>query len=314
MADKTEIANDDDDADTAAALAFLTDEERALLNDDGTVPEDDDEGVVEGDDEENGEAQEAADDASDDAAADEAVTDDAATAAASEEAEEASAGEGKGETDDEAARPAPLLQPIDITGAKERIDAIPAERDAIEDRYEAGEIDAKKRRSELARLDNEMLDARLKIERASLAAEMTRQQETSRWQQSVQDFAMDHPVVRKSELTWNAFDQAVRAVTGDRANAGLSHRKILEKALASFTDAFGLPGGASEQASPKAPKKARQERAIPPTLAKMPAAAITDAGDGRWTNLDRLADRDPIAYEKAFARLSEADREAYLAS
>ena len=313
MADKNEIPEDDDsDLDTEAALAFLTDEERALLSADGSVAEDDEEeSVSAGEDEEDaGDTQDAtADDVTD---GDHAVDDGApAGEEPKESAEEEQVADGVAQP-----RSAPLLQPVDITSAQTRIKEIPSERDVIEDRFDAGEIDAKQRRAELARLDDEMLEARLKVERASLAAEMAQQQEVSRWQQSVREFAQDHPVVQKNELTWSAFDQAVRAVTGDRANAGLSDRGILEKAFSSFADAFGIAGKPGKEGAAASPKsiKTVPKRDIPPTLAKVPAAAVTDAGDNRWANLDRLADRDPIAYEAALARMSDADRDAYLAS
>ena len=52
---------------------------------------------------------------------------------------------------------------------------------------------------------------------------------------------------------------------------------------------------------------------IPPTLAKLPAANAQETDGGAFAALDRLAESDPEAYEAAYGKLTEAEREAYLA-
>ena len=214
---------------------------------------------------------------------------------------------------------APLLQRPDTTADVGRLQAIPAEREAICDRYELGDLDARAMRAELARLDDEAMQARLRIERASIAEEMA----AAAWRRSVEDFVRENPIVAKNALTWGAFDQAVRTVTGDKASAGLSDRVQLQRAFGLFSETFGLQSSAGKAAAhagravqpeKPAPHQEKPAREVPPTLGSVPAAATTDADDGRFSSLDRLADRDPLAFEQAFARLNAADRAAYLAS
>lgn len=227
----------------------------------------------------------------------------------SEQPEEA---EPSGADADDSQQNAPLLQRPDVSDANARLQAIPAERDAIYDRYELGDLDAKAMRAELAKLDDEAMQARLRIERASIAEEMA----AASWQRSVEDFVRDNQIVAKNHLTWAAFDQAVRAVTGDKASAGLSDRAQLQKAFVLFSEAFGITQPATQKAqSATVPEKTEKPRRdVPPTLATIPAAAITGTEDNRFSALDRLADNDPIAFEDAIARMSDADRQAYFAS
>ena len=66
----------------------------------------------------------------------------------------------------------------------------------------------------------------------------------------------------------------------------------------------------------QAKAEAKPKREIPqvPSLANVPAADVDQPGDDKFAMLDRLADKDPVAYERALDKLSEAEREEYLAS
>ena len=46
----------------------------------------------------------------------------------------------------------------------------------------------------------------------------------------------------------------------------------------------------------------------------MPSAEIESTTGGKYAVLDRLASTDPLGYEAALERMSEAERNAYLAS
>ncbi len=292
---------DADPTDEDIAAAFLTDEEREALKLSDDKPDEEAAKAPEGD---------GADDqsAAADTAAQKPETADADPAGA-----EVTTADDSDEAVDTGQQAGPLLQRPDVSDATARLQAIPAERDAIYDRYETGDLDAKAMRAELAKLDDEAVQARLRIERASIAEEMA----ATSWQRSVEDFVRDNPAVAKNALTWGAFDAAVRTVTGDKANAGLSDRAQLQKAFGAFTEAFGIAAPAPQKAPQPEAQPAKTEkprRDVPPTLATIPAAATTGTEDNRFSALDRLADNDPIAFEDAIARMSDADRQAYFTS
>jgi hypothetical protein len=143
---------------------------------------------------------------------------------------------------------------------------------------------------------------------------MQRQAEENAWHRDVQEFMTTTAAnITKSHAAMVAFDDIVKKVTADPANANISNRAQLEKAYKLYNDemaaAFGVkqqdqkPAAKSEQApAPKA------QRNIPPTLARVPAAESENLDGGKFATLDRLAAMDPAAYEAAVAKMSEAER------
>jgi hypothetical protein len=51
---------------------------------------------------------------------------------------------------------------------------------------------------------------------------------------------------------------------------------------------------------------------LPPNLNRIPASAPESTDDGRFASLDRLAESDPVGYERRLAALNEADYQAYM--
>jgi hypothetical protein len=63
------------------------------------------------------------------------------------------------------------------------------------------------------------------------------------------------------------------------------------------------------------PKKGeRKQPELPPTLRSVPAAESADTSGNRFAALDRLLETDPMAHEEALAKMSRADRDAYMAA
>jgi hypothetical protein len=125
--------------------------------------------------------------------------------------------------------------------------------------------------------------------------------------------------IKGKESLEAAFDLHVRKVTGDPANKGLSNRAMLSKAFKLFSDELASAGGPAVDKKPAADgqqtgkKSAGGKKEVVPTLARIPASDVEETGDGgKFAALDRLADQDPTAYEKAFERPTPAEQEAYL--
>lgn len=93
--------------------------------------------------------------------------------------------------------------------------------------------------------------------------------------------------IASSEAKKIAFDSYVKRVTGDSANARLSDRAQLEKAHKAFLADFG--GSFSRQAG----KEASPSR---------------ETGGSDFAAIDRL---EGLAYERAIAKMTPAEREAY---
>lgn len=204
----------------------------------------------------------------------------------------------------------PLIRAEDTAAATARLEAIDTEADTLATRFDDGEMTAKEYGAAIKALEAERRDLDWSVRKAALSAEVEEQQATKAWFTSVSEFVATHTEIKPGTLRWNAFDTAVRMVTSDEANASLTNAKKLEKAYAMLTAEFG--GGPAPAASKAAALPPRP--ALPPSLANIPASAVNNADDGRYANLDRLMDTDPMGYEAAMAKMSEADQAAYLAA
>lgn len=138
-----------------------------------------------------------------------------------------------------------------------------------------------------------------------------------RWYDDVKAYLEKNPELSASRSRLVSFDEVVREVTADPANASLSNRRQLALAHVKWREDMGFtkaqePPKDGQEPKPKPKPKPPVE--IPPTLAHVPAADITDSDDGKFGFLDSLlAAGKPLEYEAALGRLSDADRDEYLA-
>ena len=58
--------------------------------------------------------------------------------------------------------------------------------------------------------------------------------------------------------------------------------------------------------------KQKKQNVVPPNLGKVPASTANDTDDGKFAHLDRLAESDPLAFEAALAKMSDAQRDEYM--
>ena len=251
--------------------------------------------------------------------------DEAAKAAAdAAAAEETKAGEGDGEadTDDgpEPYKPTPLIKADAPADATAKIGEIDKALDALDERFDAGELTAKELRVEARKLYDQREALNQSVFKSKLSEEMSQQQELDAWKRDVKDFLDEHKEISENKLKFSAFDTAVREVTRDEANSGLSNRKALALAYKTWTESLGLKPEAEPKPEPAADKdtkaaadpKPKPKRELPPLLAKVPAADMQDLSDGKYATLDRLMETDPVRYENELAKLSEAEQDAYL--
>lgn len=197
--------------------------------------------------------------------------------------------------------------------------AIQTGKDELIEQFDNGDITAKELQTkldELNRSERELEAMRIKVE---IANEMREQQRQQQWQDEIAAFVKvtHNGIYTRSELAWDALDKAVRITASDPANQKLSGPELLALAHKRVAAELGWEEQkpkAEAKAEPEAKKPAKPKVEIPPTLAKMPAAEMSDTSGNRFAALDRLMERDPIAYEEAVGKLSKADMDAYLGS
>ena len=246
-------------------------------------------------------------------------------AAADKKAEETKKGEGEAaegedeEGDDEP--PIPNWQPP--ADLKPKYDDVAKRKSELALKFDEGDIGARDYQAELDKLNSEEKALDREVIKAETKAEMGRDMRIANWTEvTVPDFNAEHPEYEDPDLN-NMLDAKVRQLqTADDSpykNTPLSPR-VLEAAHKALTEAAAKLGGVKtsgeaagekKDANGKAKLEVRKpaERKLAPNLGAIPASDINDTGEGRFAALDKLKG---VEYEDAFAKLSEADQEAYL--
>ena len=307
---------------TEAELAMLSDTEREALTatdvDDEVLAEiagDDDDGEDDADDgtEEDGDA--------DDSESEEADTEgeQADDPGEEQEAEQEAPVEELSLDDIPPVHFVPKLSGDVLPQFQQQIDALEnskqAERDALEDKFESGEIDSKSYREAIRAIDSALRVETRKIEAASQNAEINGQLWAA---EQAAFFRVNKTYTREANpVLWGTLNQEVMRVARDPATAGLSGIQVLCLAKANVEKAFSamFPGASKEKApAEKAGKKPvtpkpKAQRPTHQTLRDVPAADTADVGTDRFAHLDKLTG---LKLEAAIASMTEADKQAYL--
>ena len=307
---------------TEAELALLSDTEREAL----TATDVDDEGLAEiaGDDEEEGDDDlEEGDGADEEEGADEGEPkpdgDQDDDGEEQEEAEQESPVEELSLDDIPPVHFVPKLSGDVLPQFQQQIDALEnskqAERDALEDKFEAGEIDSKSYRESVRAIDSALRVETRKIEAASQNAEINGQLWAA---EQAAFFKANKTYTREANpVLWGTLNQEVMRVANDPATAGLTGIQVLCLAKANVEKAFSamFPGASKDKATADKPgkkpvtPKPKAQRPTHQTLRDVPAADTADVGTDRFAHLDKLTG---LKLEAAIAAMSEADKQAYL--
>lgn len=283
---------------TDEELARLTPMEIKALEDnedfyDDGLPEGQSAGEDAGDDEDDG------DDAAEVAAAAES-----AAAAADETPAPAAAAPAEEAADEPAYIPQmPVLDIKAPEDAQEQLAALSVEKAELARMLDDGEIsttDFMKQvdeANEKARAIHEQLSAE------NLSKSMKQQQEVNEWQSAVSRFLTKHKNDYPADsMRLRALDECVKTVA--KTADGLTGDQIMQKAHELMQKEFGIV-----QAKPAATTKPAVE--IPPTLGSLPAAEMNLDVNTKFARLDKLFETDPLAYEAAVSKLSDAERDEY---
>lgn len=303
-ADLPTMPPESEEAIEAHVLAGLTEEERAALADEDDTGTEDDDTTPEGDDD--------------------ATTQDEAEAAAAQAAAEAAA-----PIEPPAQAPAPAAQepfePLpDTTALNDQFQQAQAKLGALFEKYEDGELTRDEYLAQQREATVEVANVQAKLHQAEAAADRWSQS----WVKEVRAFFKEAPDVF-TEAHGQGFDATVRQINGDPAYANLGHRQRLELAHATYAaraNALGNPVAALTKAKaadpvptpdPKAQARAKAAEAgkpaIPPSLARVPAAAAMRAADGKFGALQAALDAtdDPLVHERLMSQLSPEEMEAF---
>lgn len=273
----------------------LTDEERAALEEDIDEGDEDETSIDDGADSDA--------DAGDDADAGETV------AAAADDTVQAAADA----AEPAAATSAPILVVDAPADADAKLKDIATAKDALISQFDDGDITAKEYQQQLDALAKQEREIERAVERSALAAEMEQQRLKNEWAATVNAFIEINDVYNPTTnpRMYRALDQEVRDVAGSTEAKTMTGAQILAKAHENLAQAFGFE---AKKEAPAGKVRRVPKPGLPPSLDKVPAAEMLDVTSGKYGALDRLASTNPLAYEEALMKMSDREREEYLAS
>lgn len=232
----------------------------------------------------------------------------------------------------QAAEPEPAPQPQQrgpdpralVDNLAPQIAAFETQRGELLDKFEDGDLTRDDLQTALDELNAQADPLKAQVAVAENAAA---QDETS-WNGAVGDYLTAHPGLKGSDEVLQAFDNAVRYVTGNDNFAHMSYEEQLARAHAQIefeaeaTGLKGVPPSAKANApTPEptpAPKAEAQKpqgpdmRTPPPTLAHAPASDISELKDSPFASLQSLIETgDSDAIEAAYSRLTPAQRDEF---
>lgn len=214
--------------------------------------------------------------------------------------------------------PQPVFKPVATEELKAKYDDIDKREEELIEKFEEGELTTREYNAQLRELNKERGDLDWQQRKDELNRESVEQQIERQWQADVKAFAERHPEIYASQEDFKALDILVQSITKAKAEQGLRYGEAdLERAYRIWADERGIapPKPATEEPKQeqKQEQQPKQQKAldIPPTLAKVPAAAPEDTDDGKFAALDRLADSDPQKYQETIARMSADEYAAY---
>lgn len=221
----------------------------------------------------------------------------------------------------EAPVPQPVFKPVATEELKAKYDDIDKREEELIEKFEEGELTTREYNAQLRELNKERGDLDWQQRKDELNRESVEQQIERQWQADVKAFAERHPEIYASEEDFKALDILVQSITKAKAEQGLRYGEAdLERAYRIWADERGIAPPKPANEDPKQEQAAQQQQQpkqqqkaldIPPTLAKVPAAAPEDTDDGKFAALDRMADSDPQKYQETIARMSAEEYDAY---
>ncbi len=211
---------------------------------------------------------------------------------------------------------APILVAQAPADADAKFKEIATKKADLRKRYDDGDVTFDEYEAEKDKLDEERLELKLQVDRANTAVALEEQRRKNQWDADCDTFLNANKDKYQGDDNKEAFEhlnETIKAFARMPMYANLTGPQLLDKAHRHVMAERGEPV-AAPAAGGKANKRDIPKPTLPPSLAGVPSASATDPGEGKYASLDRLQTSNPEAYEAALAKMSEADRDAYLAS
>ncbi len=209
-----------------------------------------------------------------------------------------------------------------------RIAAIDGEMKKLRADYNSGELTFEEYEEARDRLASERDDLRWQDRSVQLRNDIKQQDAAERWYAQCSEFVAQHSIYAggMTSLPMQALNHAVIELQKEAREAGKPELdpELLRRAHERITKEFGVQAaapaadGGGKQPAGTVPPVKMDKPAIPPSLATVPAAQLSETDNSKWAWLDRLAANpnpdDPDKFEREMAKLSPSERAEYLAA
>jgi hypothetical protein len=181
-----------------------------------------------------------------------------------------------------------------------------AEEAELVKKYEEGEIPEAEYRKALREIATAAAETRF-------AANFNEQVRAAVWRERVNEFIEAREHYKPGSILYAALDAALGKLEEQANQEGWSDMKLLQEADRKVRAEVGLNLGSAPTKETPAPgrSEAKARTRAPVTLAEIPAADLPDTGEDRFAALDKLAETNSEAYERALARLTPEEQLAY---
>lgn len=287
-------------------LAGLSDEERAALaEDDGEaeilqgIAGDDEAGDQEGDD---------------DSADDEGAGADSGDASGAEDASQAAGADDSGEAGESAVQDEfrPLFKAEIPDGMADKLAILGERSTELMQKFKDGVIELPEFMEQKEAIDQERLQLRLAEEQSRWAQQQNDSSQAQRWQwEQERFFGQEKAKVYDDPILFAALNASVIKLRQDPGNEKRLGW-LLEEADRQVRERFRMASEPEQNLPAKTKPRQPDLTKVPKTLATLPAAEIPDSGTEEFSHLDKLAETDPMAYERALAKLTPEQETRYL--
>lgn len=186
------------------------------------------------------------------------------------------------------------------------INSLRAEREALQDKLEVGDISAREYHAAFSKLTDQITDLSQAAKMAEFADRQNQQIAEQRWAWEQDAFMRDNPQYKDDAILRGALDAQLRIQYADEGAdkvSGLDHLRNAAKAIA---ERFSPKTPAAKESPDKPASRKADLSLVPNTLASAPASGVNT---NTFEDIDNLVG---LKKEQALARLSKDQREAYL--
>lgn len=216
----------------------------------------------------------------------------------------------------------PVLEVPDTTAAEATVQALETQIDALQQKYDDGDLTATEMKAQMAALVKEQAKAQAVIDSAAQIIETAQQRANEAWVNSLNKFKDAGNADLWSDTHRAGFDAQLKLVTSNPDNtATMKFPALIRLAAQQYAAAYEARTGQklelNKAPAPPVPAQQQQQQQqrrpdAPQLLGNLNGDGGLSKDDGRFTAIDRIANTDPFQAEREMARLSAVDMEAYL--